>query len=440
MSAGTRSYLKTVILAAAGGALIIAATLVGSAFETGPAKLLVELIGWPLGLLSECVAAGGLLVVYRSAHLDLGHPDLFLRLNEARSLAALDTGMLDIGMWVRRSVRFLLGGSWLLVGDQVEVRSLEEIERTLDKSGCLDGLPFMREMVALCGRPARVFRCVDKVYDYGRSKTLRRLKKTVLLAGLRCDGSAHGGCEAACYLLWNERWLRPVGPRSGDHPDHGVAVPRHPALAGPEGAGTPGNGTGRGDSSGNGTPGTVTNGSARYTCQYTQLVVASTPLRRWDVRQDLRPVLSGNVTVLAFAVALLTRLFNAVQELRGGSGFPAMSPGTLKKTPLIVHGLNPGNRVRVLSREQVAETLDVHNRNRGLWFDRDMIKYCGGRYTVARRVARIIDDVSGKMLEMKTPCIVLEGADASGEFLHFCPQQERIFWREGWLAPDRSTQ
>jgi len=38
MTAGSRSYLKTVILAAAGGALIIAATLVGSAFETGPAK------------------------------------------------------------------------------------------------------------------------------------------------------------------------------------------------------------------------------------------------------------------------------------------------------------------------------------------------------------------------------------------------------------------
>src|SRR4029077_506021 len=90
MTTGSRSYLKTVILAAAGGALIIAATLVGSAFETGPAKLLVELIGWPLGLLSECVAAGGLLVVYRSTHLDLGQTDLFLRLNEARSLEALD--------------------------------------------------------------------------------------------------------------------------------------------------------------------------------------------------------------------------------------------------------------------------------------------------------------------------------------------------------------
>ena len=433
MTTGSRSYLKTVVLAAVGGALIIAATLVGSAFETGPAKLLVELIGWPLGLLSECVAAGGLLVVYRSTHLDLGQTDLFLRLNEARSLGALDAAGLDVGMWIRRSVRFLLGGSWLLVGDVVEVRSLGQIERTLDESGCLDGMPFMSEMVALCGRRARVFRCVDKIYDYGRSKTLRRLKKTVLLAGLRCDGGAHGGCEAACYLLWNQRWLQPASRRTAPHPEHPAETPRHPALRRHDEPGKPGDGNGNG----NGNLGSAGNGSTRYTCQYTQLVAATTPLHPWDVRQDLRPLLSGNVTALAFTVAILTRLFNAVQALRGGSGFPAMSSGTLKKTPLVVHGLTPGNRVRVLSRQQVAETLDVQGRNRGLWFDRDMIKYCGGRYTVARRVERIIDDASGKMLEMKTPCIVLEGADASGEFLHFCPQQERIFWREGWLAPDR---
>ena len=174
--------------------------------------------------------------------------------------------------------------------------------------------------------------------------------------------------------------------------------------------------------------------------QYTQLVAASTPLHRWDVRQDLRPLLSGNVTVLAFAVAILTRLFNAAQELRGGSGFPSMSAGTLKRTPLVVHGLTPGNQVRVLSRQKVADTLDARGRNRGLGFDPDMIKHCGGRFTVARRVERIIDDASGQMLEMKTPCIVLEGTDASGEFLHFCSQQERTFWREGWLTPERPTQ
>ena len=435
MTTGSRSYLKTVILAAAGGALIIAATLVGSAFETGPAKLLVELIGWPLGLLSECVAAGGLLVVYRSTHLDLGQTDLFLRLNEARSLAALDAAGLDLGMWVRRSVRFLLGGSWLLVGDLVEVRSLEEIERTLDESGCLDGMPFMSEMVALCGRRARVFRCVDKIYDYGRSKTLRRLKKTVLLAGLRCDGSAHGGCEAACYLLWNHAWLRPANPHGVGHRGRRGDTPRHAGLARRDGRAAPTDGNGSGCPSTNGGG----KSTSRYTCQYTQLVAATMPLRPWDLRQDIRPLLAGNVTATAFGVAVLTRLFNAVQRIRGGSGFPAMSQSTLKKTPSMAHGLVIGERVRVLSRAQIATTLDATGRNRGLWFDPDMTKHCGRSHTVAKRVERIIDDASGKMIELKTPCIVLERVDASGEFLRFCPQNEHIFWREGWLTPDDLT-
>jgi hypothetical protein len=423
MTSGSRSYLKTVLLAAGAGALIIGATLVAAAFETGVPRILVEAIGWPLGLLGECVAAGGLLVVYRSAHLDIGQPDLFLHLNAARSIEALGEDGLDVGMWLRRLLRIGLRGSWLLVGDVVEVRSLEEIERTLDESGCLDGLPFMAEMAAFCGRTARVFRCVDKIYDYGRSKTLRRLKHVSLLAGLRCDGTAHGGCQASCYLMWNDRWLRRVdrpvgsdvrGPVSTPPPVHGLRDAR--AV------------------SGNGTPPT------RYTCQYTQLAAASTPLSPWDVRQDVRPLLSGNVTALAFTVALLTRLFNSVQAARGGSGFPAMPRGTLKKTPLVAQGLAPGSRVRVLDRERLAATLDVSGRTRGLWFDLDMIKHCGGRYTVAKRVERIIDDATGQMLEMKNACIVLNGADASGEFLHFCPQHEHIFWREGWLDPESPVQ
>ena len=171
MSRTHLSYLKTAALAAAAGAMLLGVTLVGAAFETGLARIVVEAIGWPLGILGECVAAGGLLVVYRSAQLDVGRPDLFLRLNAARSLEALSTVDLDVGLWLRRIVRFMLRGSWLLVGDMVEVRSLEEIEQTLDESGCLDGLPFMAEMAAFCGRGARVFRCVDKIYNYGRSKT-----------------------------------------------------------------------------------------------------------------------------------------------------------------------------------------------------------------------------------------------------------------------------
>jgi hypothetical protein len=59
-------------------------------------------------------------------------------------------------------------------------------------------------------------------------------------------------------------------------------------------------------------------------------------------------------------------------------------------------------------------------------------------YRVARRVERLIDDKTGRMLEMKNPCIVLEGVYTSGEFERFCPQHDEIFWRELWLDPGES--
>jgi len=72
-------------------------------------------------------------------------------------------------------------------------------------------------------------------------------------------------------------------------------------------------------------------------------------------------------------------------------------------------------------------------KNRGLWFDRDMVKHCGKRYRVLARVDRIIDDATGEMRTMKTPCVLLDGADYSGEFLNFNVQHDPFFWREAWL-------
>jgi hypothetical protein len=46
----------------------------------------------------------------------------------------------------------------LKVGDWVVVRSREEILRTLDKNGQLEGLPFMPEMFEVCEQQFRVFK------------------------------------------------------------------------------------------------------------------------------------------------------------------------------------------------------------------------------------------------------------------------------------------
>lgn len=416
MSPTSLSYLKTTVPAALAGMLLIGLTLIAGPHQMGIAKALVGSVGWLLGLACGCVALGGLVVLYRSRTLEAGEQDLFLRFNAGRDLEAVSSGQLGWGIWLRRLGRRASGASGCLVGDLVEIRSLQEIENTLDESGCLDRLPFMTEMTALCGRRFRVYRGVDKIYDYGRSKTLRRLKDVVLLAAPRCDGSAHGGCQAGCHLLWKTAWLRTVPDRPAQNPrpqdgqrEETLRMARA-ALADPAAPPT-------------------------YACQYTQLSVASSPMSGWDVRQDLRPLVAGNVTLAAFCVAVLTRVFNAAQRLRGGAGYPSMARTTLKKTPLVTHGLVPRDPVRVLRSEEIARTLDERNRNRGLWFDREMLKHCGHRYRTSMRVERLIDIATGRMMEMKTPCIVLEGADSSGEFLRLCAQHEYLFWREAWLTP-----
>ena len=91
-------------------------------------------------------------------------------------------------------------------GEVVTVRGLDEILATLDADAKLEGLPFMPEMVPCCGQTFRVHRRADKTCVEGLG--IRSMKNTVFLAGLRCDGSAHDGCQRGCLFFWNEAWLK----------------------------------------------------------------------------------------------------------------------------------------------------------------------------------------------------------------------------------------
>jgi hypothetical protein len=74
-------------------------------------------------------------------------------------------------------------------------------------------------------------------------------------------------------------------------------------------------------------------------------------------------------------------------------------------------------------------------KNRGLSFDR-MLPYCGRTFHVKDRVRRIIDDKTGRMLNISKDCLILDGAVCSGERTPgcwFCPRQIYSFWREAWL-------
>ena len=77
--------------------------------------------------------------------------------------------------------------------------------------------------------------------------------------------------------------------------------------------------------------------------------------------------------------------------------------------------LQPGEWVRVKSREEIEATLTTGGANRGLHFDIEMLPFCGQTMQVSSRVQRIIDERNGEMLEFGSDCIKLENAMCSGE-------------------------
>src|SRR4029077_18435184 len=97
----------------------------------------------------------------------------------------------------------------LRAGDWVEVRSKEEILRSLDKNGRLQELPFMPQMFQYCGQQFRIFKRAHKTCDTVNPVAGRRIADAVHL-DLRCDGKAYAGCQPGCLIFWKEAWLKPV--------------------------------------------------------------------------------------------------------------------------------------------------------------------------------------------------------------------------------------
>src|SRR4051795_288261 len=99
-------------------------------------------------------------------------------------------------------------------GDVVTLRSPAEILSTLDATGSLDAVPFMPEMLQYIGERFTVSKRVEKICDTICPIGSRRMRDTVFLEELRCDGSGHGGCQAECRIYWKEAWLTKVEDES----------------------------------------------------------------------------------------------------------------------------------------------------------------------------------------------------------------------------------
>jgi hypothetical protein len=324
----------------------------------------------------------------------------------------------------------------LRAGDWVVVRTKEEILATLDENACLDLLPFQPEMLAFCGRRMRVAKVAHKTCDNIKKTGGRSMQNAVHLEGGRCDGAAHGNCQADCVFFWKEAWLRRADEKDA------VAVPGKRLctevvvqLRSRTADSTPADPT--------------------YVCQLTALYDATRLLRWWDIRQYVRDVTTGNHSA-GYMIGLLTKavyrrfvawgrghrvkvgIYNRFMKVVGGSPFPEVRPQIPKgaKTPTETLDLQVGELVEVRSPDEIDATITPDGMNRGMRYDMEMRKYSGHRYRVQMRVERLISEHTGKMLVMKSPCIQLENVWCRAECTDRrlgCPRASNTYWREIWL-------
>lgn len=340
------------------------------------------------------------------------------------------------------------------VGDWIEVRSKAEILQTLDGEGCLDSMPFMPELFAWCGKRMQVMKSAHKTCDTVFPVRGRRIDDTVHLS-TRCDGSAHGGCQAGCMLFWKTAWLKPAEAPTAIASAESAPirfVPRDGTRQ------TPGAGTGCQER--DVTRATrIIDGNEHdpiYVCQATRLPYFTQDLSPFDPRQYLEDLKSGNVTFGAWlsGVAYITYrnlinlgiglgaplrwLYDRVQATVGGVPYPRRA-GLIpmgRPTPTTELGLQEGEWVKVKSYKEILATCNEENRNRGMFFDAEQVPYCGGTYRVHRRVTKIVNENTGRMMSMKNPCIVLEDVFCRSHYSDcrmFCPRAIYSYWREIWL-------
>lgn len=335
------------------------------------------------------------------------------------------------------------------ISDLVQVRSKEEILATLDGNGCLNGMPFMPEMLQFCGQQFRVYKSAHKTCDYSGPEIRSRWVDQTVHLETRCDGSAHDGCQAGCLLYWKDEWLKPVEDSSKLH----QILP----IGGPTGdSGKPRTGCSEEDLWAHTKVSDPQAGSPTYFCQTTQIPQATRDLNWWDLRQYFMDYRSGNVRFgQIFRGALYSAyyslseagigvgrpmrwLYNKMRYLWRGSIWPR-TPGIIPHglpTPAEPLNLQPGELVRVKSHAEILRTVTTSNMNRGMSWDAELVPYCGGTYRVLKRVTKIIHERTCKMQEMKTPCIILDSVVCQARYsfrrMH-CPKGMYPYWREIWL-------
>ncbi|MHC4205456.1 MAG: hypothetical protein ACYSTT_12460 [Planctomycetota bacterium] len=94
-------------------------------------------------------------------------------------------------------------------GELVEVKSIDDILATLGPDRKYKGLLWMTGMRKFCGKRYRVLKRIENILLETNGDS-RKMKNTVILEGVMCDGAEFGSCDRSCFHFWREAWLKRI--------------------------------------------------------------------------------------------------------------------------------------------------------------------------------------------------------------------------------------
>ncbi len=274
----------------------------------------------------------------------------------------------------------------LEAGASVRVKPREDILKSLDLAGTLDGCLFTEQMQQYCGRTYRVSRVVRSYFSEHKRRSMRPRAPVYLLESLFCDGN--GGhfprrCDHGCQLLWHEEWL-----------EDAAATPTTQSVD---------------------RRGSVPLRDGNATCQL-QFIDEVGRENSWPVDK------------LQFCIRKLRwykkRLLLGLHRPVGQGDASALSP--------LAIGI--GDRVRVRSRDDIGRTLDRSRKTGGCTFQRGMFEHCGREFRVFKRVDYFFDEAKQSMRRCKGIFLLEESCcDGSTAYLRPCDRNCFYFWHWKWL-------
>jgi hypothetical protein len=291
-------------------------------------------------------------------------------------------------------------------GNLVQIRPFEEIKKTLDDTGQLDGLPFMPEMLQYCGKRFKIsnrtnYICVDE-------DQMRGLEDTFILQGMYCDGAFHDGCQKSCTIFWKKAWLKPVSLHSGSSDLNKKLNDFKSTLK------------------------TFDEISHKYICQSTQVVASScllTPLRK--IKFLIKEMFSHNQRLDKF-ILNFCRFIHYKLRKNSQKSYCRLLRGKAEKSPRASLELKAGDWVEIKNIAEIVDTLDIYGKNHGLVFTSEMHHFCGKRYKVRQRLDKMISETTGQMVTLKDT-VLLDGVNCFGTCKFGCSRHLFHYWREIWL-------